>query len=216
MAYIKVTSVTETTISVKLNGLDTAYVSSDRVCTWYLNGVRKGTSKLGAKVSTGGDFVFKNLTAGTSYDISVDITAPSWTMKVSLDASATTEKAKITPWSWTASNGKASSSQTQAAYRAVRYNGYLSSFSYLVWNDMADKVKEILDANKQSWDSSFASFAATKMSNRDKTLTASRFNALRHNIGQHYPTGIYPVSRGDTVYGWYFITLANCINYWIG
>lgn len=77
---------------------------------------------------------------------------------------------------------------------------------------MVDKVKEILDAKGMTWNNTFMSYAATRMSSGDKSLTATRFNSLRYNIGLHYSTGINTVSRGDTVYGWYFITLANCIN----
>lgn len=215
MAYIGITSTTESSITAKLFGLDTNYASSDRVCTWYLNGNRKGTSTLGANVSSGGAYTFKGLNAGTSYDISVSITAPGWTITVELDTSAETDAASIDPWSWSASNGSASASQTKAAYSAIRNKGSLSDFSYLVWNDMVDKVKEILDATGDIWNSRFASYSATRMSSSDKKLTATRFNSLRYNIGLRYSTGIDTVYSGDIVYGWYFTTLANCINNWI-
>ena len=80
---------------------------------------------------------------------------------------------------------------------------------------MVDKVREILDAKGLAWSNNFASYSATKMSYGDKVLTAARFNSLRYNIGLHYSTGINTVRTGDTVYGWYFTTLANCINNWI-
>ncbi len=125
------------------------------------------------------------------------------------------EAISIDPWSWTSSNGNATASQTRAAYNAVSGNGSTSNLSYLVWNDMCDKVKEILDATGDSWSTVYASYNATRMSAYDKTLTAARFNALRQNIGSRYSTGIYEVSPGDTVYGRYFTTLADCINGWI-
>lgn len=80
---------------------------------------------------------------------------------------------------------------------------------------MCDKVKEVLDAIGASWDSQYASYSSTRMSSSDKALTARRFNSLRYNIGSYYPTGINEVSRGDTVYGWYFITITNSLNMWI-
>lgn len=212
MAYISVLSITENSIRVQMSGLDTSYGGSDRVCTWYLNGGRKGTSRLGSKISSGGAFTFSGLKAGTTYDISVSITAPGWTKVVELNTTAETDSSSIEPWSWSKSNGSASISQTSAAYSAIRNKGGLSSFSYLVWNDMVDKVKEILDAKGMTWNNTFMSYAATRMSSGDKSLTATRFNSLRYNIGLHYSTGINTVNRGDTVYGWYFITLANCIN----
>lgn len=216
MAYIGISSTSTTSITAKLYGLDMAYASADRVCTWYLDGRRKGTSTLGAKVSSGGAYTFSGLDSGTSYDISVSITAPGWTITVELDTTAETDESAVEPWSWTSSNGSASSSQTRAAYSAVRNQGSLNNFSYLVWNDMVDKVKEVLDATGNSWNSKYASYSATRMSASDKALTAKRFNSLQYNIGTHYSTGIYDVSKGDTVYGDYFITLADCLNGWIG
>lgn len=212
MAYISVLSTTDSSIRVQMSGLDTSYERSDRVCTWYLNGNRKGTSRLGGKISSGGAFTFSGLKAGISYNISVFITAPGWIQGVELDTTAETDLPSIEPWSWSKSNGSASASQTSAAYSAIRNKGGLSSFSYLVWNDMVDKVKEILDAKGMTWNNAFMSYTATRMSGGDKSLTATRFNSLRYNIGLIYSTGINTVSRGDIVYGWYFITLANCIN----
>lgn len=216
MAYIGVTSTTTSSIKVKLYGLDTNYAKSDRVCTWYLDGKKKGTSTLGANVSSGGAFTFSGLDSGTEYDIFVEITAPGWTIVVELETTAETDAVSVEPWSWSSSNGSASASQTKKAYSAVSNKGSLGDFSYLVWNDMVDKVQEILDANGDTWNTKYASYSATKMSSGDKTLTAKRFNSLRYNIGLRYSTGITEVSRGDRVYGSYFITLANCINGWIG
>lgn len=212
MAYISVLSTTETSIRVQMRGLDTTYGRADRVCTWYLNGRRNGTSTLGAKISSGGTYTFSGLKAGTSYGISVSITAPGWSGTVDLELWAETDAPSVEPWSWSKSNGSASASQTSAAYSAVRNNGKVSDFSYLVWNDMVDKVKEILDSKGLSWNSRFASYSGTLMSYSNKTLTATKFNSLRYNIGLHYSTGIDTVYSGDTVYGWYFTTLANCMN----
>lgn len=216
MAYIGVLSSTTSSVKVRIYGLDSAYAGSDRVCTWYLDGRRDGTSRLGAKVSSGGDYTFTGLDPGTSYDVLVSITAPGWTITVELDTTVETDAPAVEPWSWSNSNGSASASQTRAAYNAIRSNGSLDNFSYLVWNDMVDKVKEVLDATGDSWNNRYASYSATKMSSSDKRLTATRFNSLRHNIGTHYSTGITDVYRGDTIYGWYFTTLANCLNSWIG
>lgn len=121
----------------------------------------------------------------------------------------------INQWSWTSSNGGASANQTKNAYNAVTNRGGIDEFSYLVWNDMVDKVKEILDAFGYSWSTMYNTYANTKMSSSDKALTAKRFNSLRQNIGGHYSTGISEVSAGDKVYGSYFTTLARCINNWI-
>lgn len=212
MAYIDVLSTTEDSVRVQVAGLQTGYAFSDRVCTWYLNGSRKGTSTLGSKISSGGAFTFSGLSAGITYNIFVSIMAPAWTSAVELETTVETDAPSIEPWSWYNSNGSASASQTRTAYSAVTNKGNLSSFSYLVWNDMVNKVKEILDAKGWAWNSYFASYNATLMSFTDKELTAIRFNSLRYNIGIHYSTGINTVYRNDTVYGWYFTTLTACMN----
>ena len=212
MAYISVVSTTETSIRVQMAGLQTEYPNSDRVCSWYLDGSYKGITTLSGGISSGGAYTFSGLKPGTGYTISVSITAPGWESTVDLDTYAETDELSVEPWSWSSSNGSASAAQTQAAYNAVKNQGKLSQFSYLVWNDMVDKVYEILQANGYSWNSIFASYAATKMSFSDKKLTATRFNSLQYNIGIHYSTGINTVYRGDIVYGWYFTTLADCMN----
>lgn len=118
-------------------------------------------------------------------------------------------------WSWTSSNGSATTSQTQTAYTAITNNGYTDSFNYKVWNDMVDKVKAVLDSTGESWDSTYATYNNTKMSSSDKVLTATKFNSLRFNIGIHISTGITDRYTGDYVYGSYFITIANSLNNWI-
>lgn len=121
----------------------------------------------------------------------------------------------IQKWNWDISNGDASRSETQNAYYAVIRKDKTTNFSYKVWNDLVEKVAEVLEADNLEWNNRFASFYGTKMSALNKTLTASRFNSLRYNIGLHYSTGIDTVSKGDIVYGHYFTTLTNCINSWI-
>lgn len=121
-------------------------------------------------------------------------------------------------WSWTASNGSATAAQTAAAYAAVTGQGETTDFSYLVWNDLCAKVREVRTyAGVGSWDTAVygQSYAQTCMTSADKTLTALRFNALRYNIGSQYPTGISELSAGDAVLGSYFTTLTTAVNAWI-
>ena len=126
-------------------------------------------------------------------------------------------KSKKPPlWSWTSSNGSATASQTQDAYNALIGKDVVTKFSYLVWNDMVNKVKAMLDSIGESWNSSYATYENTLMTSSDKTLTATKFNSLRFNIGSHSSTGITDKYTGDDVYGSYFTTLANHLNIWIG
>lgn len=121
----------------------------------------------------------------------------------------------ITPWSWTSSNGSASTALTTNAHTAVISGGYLSDFSYLVWNDLCDKVNATAIAAGDAWIVNWGTLAATKMSSSNKNMTAVRFNALKNNIGARVSTGILDVEKGATIYGSYFITLATKLNTWI-
>lgn len=121
----------------------------------------------------------------------------------------------VLAWDWSKSNGSATTTQTKKAYTAITSNGYVSDFSYKVWNDMVDKTKEALDACGESWSSKYATYANTKMSASDKVLTATRFNSLRFNIGSHEATGITDKSKDEYVYGEYFTILTDKLNTWI-
>lgn len=129
----------------------------------------------------------------------------------------TTEAASISidTWTWLGSNGSASGDATYTAYRAVVQKGYLSNFSYLVWNDIVDKVKEILDVLGKSWQGVYLSYSNTKMSYYDKAMTAARFNSVVYQIWYFYG-GTYPNAvQGGIIYGSLFTDLTERINNWI-
>lgn len=217
MAYI-VTTVTSTSITAYVAGLDTSYWENDRICNWNIGGISL-TSSLPGRVSSGGSVTLNNLQPNTSYNISLIITFDRLAPVTVPGTSATTSsggsvdpptppKPTVNLWTWYGSNGSASASQTQQAYTAISNKQVTTNFSYLVWNDMVDKVNEILVAKKYGWSSAYASINATKMSYYDKTLTATRFNSLRYNLAQL--RNFYDVpyaSTGDIVRGWYFDTL---------
>lgn len=162
------------------------------------------------------DFRFTyNVTAGTTYYLFVRCYSETSSGSPTVYIEVPTEKISVTKWGWSISNGNASASLTSNAYYALVNKTAVTNFSYLVWNDLVDKVKEILDATNDSWDSSYASYASTKMTSSNKTLTATKFNSLRYNIGSHYSTGISDKVSGEPVYGDYILTLATCINGWI-
>ena len=211
------TKCTTDSISARLVGVNTdyprnrvrltLYVAGSQVSSFTFTGVpSSGTTKWMTKTG---------LKPGTRYSVSIEAEdlvtgwSNSWSDRV------TTDKILVSAWSWSSSNGTASASQTKAAYTALTNNGSTSDFSYLVWNDMCSKVIEIENAAGLTWSTKYASYADTKMSSSDKVLTATRFNSLRYNIGRSYSTGINEVASGDTVYAWYFTTLARCMNEWI-
>lgn len=126
----------------------------------------------------------------------------------------------VSKWDWRQSNGQASTSQTRSAANSLIAGGEISNFSYLVWNDMVDKVKDIIDAAESSWWTSTTAgatltYANTKMTPSNKILTAARFNSLRYNIGARQSTGISKVNTGDVVYASYFTALTTAMNNWI-
>lgn len=144
----------------------------------------------------------------------------SYTCKVSIDVSLRPDN-----WSWTTSNGSATTSQTKAAYTAVMSKGLITAFSYLVWNDFVDKVKEFLsytgDGNKSIGTSKYGYssttsystlISAAKMTSSDKTITTKRFNIVNYCINVMNSTGITDRSSGNIIYGSYFTTLATKLN----
>ena len=121
-------------------------------------------------------------------------------------------------WSWDSSNGEATTTATQTAYEAITKKGLLSDFNYKVWNDMCTKVSNVrLFAEVGAWDTTGGglTISETKMNANDKTLTATRFNSLKYQIGSHVPTGIGDKVAGNIVYGSYFVTLMEKLNAWI-
>lgn len=200
-------SCTDTTVTMRVTGIKSGqsirfYVRIDPGSTVYADRTYTATATYMTRT-------FSGLKPGTDYACNVKVD-DAWVGTAYFTTDA--PEVKIDPWSWTSSNGSASAAQTRNAYSAVTSKGSLGNFSYLVWNDMVDKVKEILDANGDTWNTRFASYSATRMSDWDKTLTATRFNSLRYNVGLRYSTGIDTVYSGGTVYGWYFTTIASCMN----
>lgn len=180
---------------------------------------KRGTTDWWPKPSYGSPFT------GTSGQISFDrdtttyevMAISVWNNLLSAQSQVVTVSISLLePWSWTTSNGSASAAATKAAYAAVTKKGPTTDFSYIVWNDLVDKVNEAVVAAGSSWSTLYATFPQTKMTASDRAPTAKRFNALRQNIGSHISTGISEVSSGDVIKGNYFVILADKLNQWIG
>lgn len=123
----------------------------------------------------------------------------------------------VEKWTWSGSNGLASAQDTNNLYRFLTGQiPYASNlFSYLVWNDLVNKIYEMCQAVGYSWNSQYASLSATLMTSNDRIMTATRFNSALINIGSHYATGLQFQSAGNPIYGSYFTTLASKLNEWI-
>lgn len=161
---------------------------------------------------------YGGLSPGQAYYANVKVDG-SWLGRIGF----TTPAAAVEPWDWAVSNGEATAAQTAAAYAAVTGGGSCADFHHLVWNDMCDKVQEVIDALGSSWvthdnntGEDLPDLESTKMTSSDKTLTAKRYNALRLNVGSRYSTGIASVSAGGSVSGQtHFVTLMSKVNEWI-
>ena len=141
----------------------------------------------------------------------------------------------ITPWSWTASNGTASASQTRAAYTALTTGGMTYNFSRYVWNDIITKINETANALGKGWNSEYLSYYNTKMHFIYAPLSATMFNSARYNtnyltwtwsynpdangyIGRDDFKGVAEVGDKDAdfVYGSYILELVKRLNTVIG
>ena len=137
---------------------------------------------------------------------------------------------QITPclpvaWDWNISNYNASDIKTKAAYRAITNGGPTTDFSHLVWNDMVNKVKHILDYNYGdylggAWNTEYnCDYRDTLMEDTEqgRRLTAQRYNSLRDNVDDLLNTGIDKViSMTTPVSGQiHFINLMDKVNEYI-
>lgn len=169
---------------------------------------------------SGEDYNFRiemYVTEGTEYYIFVRGSSGSETGYVTLYITSPKDSLNaVAKWNWSASNGISSADVTYASYCAVVNEEPTTNFSHLVWNDMIDKVDEILTAKGLYWDSTYAGIYETKMhEGEDYYLYAYMFNSLRNNLDFAYDTGIERVESENANYpveGWYFTHLADCMN----
>lgn len=135
------------------------------------------------------------------------------------------------PWDWNSSNGEASQADTSAAHDALEEHSYTNKFIYTVWNDLVDKVKEVLEwkGNLNTeigekladvyGDNISASATYEDLLDRsyvysdDKTLYARKFNCLRYCIGSFNSTGVdVKIAKQSQVKSEDFYTLATKLN----
>lgn len=228
MAILTLTS-SKNSITATVSGLDTEFAYK-RALHWNIStdgsvkdeNYRETTyTSPGVNSPSTSSFTFTNLSPKTTYYVYVDIMNDDLdTFLITFRGTTATTGIDIALWSWVESNGAASSAQTSLAYDALTTKGKINNFSYLVWNDLVNKIWQVCNyINEEDddpwWPSYNLSFEETKMTYYDKTMTAARFNSARANVGNHYSTGIPEVSTGDPILGSYFIRLAEKLNEWI-
>lgn len=151
---------------------------------------------------------FTNLVSGTTYIFKAKSTVTtdqgnsldSLNLSSGLSVTASSYQRPLN-WSWTA-----------AEINAFQNKGPVTTLTYLRWNLFLDKVEAFIDYYNARYGTGVGSVLAYKMNLSNRALTATAFNKIRFSIGSMKPTGISTVYTGDTVYGSYFITLANSLN----
>ena len=214
---------TTNSIKVEVTGLDTSF-KNNRDFDFYIDGDLDGSLNDVSPTKSSVTYTYTGLDPDTEYDLEVVILwAGTNTKLTTLGVNGVwtrpeeePEPDPPEPWSWSSSNGDATRSQTQAAYNALVNGGACENFSYKVWNDMCDKVKEVIDFEDEVWQSKYASLSATKMSSSDKTLTAKRFNSLNWNVTYLRGSGVMVErNKGDAVRGRYILEMMELLNEYI-
>ena len=127
--------------------------------------------------------------------------------------------ATVTKWSWTSSVAR------QNFYKVL--TGSLpanpDNLSHTVWNDLVDKVREIVvatNATSSGWDVTYGGYTDTYCYAGD-TLSAQKFNALRQNVNRVCTKlsvtpltneGVTKVEPGQEILGSYITKVASKIN----
>lgn len=229
MAYISYDNITTNSAEITVTGLQV--VKYKRIFYFYLDDDYKGSRSLAAESENDVYFTFRNLSAGTSYNIKVSVfkvvSGQDDEWLTNIEDSFQTEEIPVLLWTWDDCQtiegdvGEASDVETMSAYNAITRKMETTEFSYKVWNDLCAKTREVRRAKGVSieWKTheqgyNFPSYFDTLMSNDDKILTAERFNSLRINIGSMTVlAGIpFPVVTGGEVVGRYFTILTEGIN----
>ena len=198
------TGSTSNSISVAVTGMDPTY-ESIRSFEWFLDGSLVGGSTT-SPYATSAYFMYSGLSSNTWYHLDVKIyNETKTTLLVSLYTDAATQPGALNEWHWTTEE-----------LDAFNNHGSFSVLTATRWNDFCDRINETCIAAGSSWTPEYTTLAGTKASSSGVPLTALMFNSARFNIGSRESTGIEEVSTGNTIYGWYFVTLQDKLNIWIG
>ena len=217
MATISVSSITENSVTVYLDSLDTSWANGTRSVYWYLradsiptanNWTQLKQASLSNGVSSGGTATFSNLSANKKYGIYCTIYHNDTRL-----AEVSRYVYTLLKWNWNASNGSASKALTEAANDALLYKQATKNFSHLVWNDLVDKVNNLRKVKGLTWRDTYAAYEDTKMYSTPYILTAVKFNSLIYNVNDIRHTGMFPMfSSGEEVKSDYFYDTVQSIN----
>lgn len=207
MAEFKVTSKTSDSITVKITGLDSGFAEY-RYYYWFINSVQvKMTATL--PYATEASYTYTGLSANTLYYLDVRIENYQGGQLAAFSTSERTASSPVTPvtpWYWNSSE-----------LNAFNNNGNFSVLTASRWNQFCDKLNQVCIAANSSWTTTYTTLSGAKASGPGAPLTALMFMSVKFNIGSRVSTSPIPaiINTGDTVYGWYFITLQDKLNEWI-
>lgn len=155
---------------------------------------------------------FTNLYEGTKYTIYVYIYDSDGNIYDYSFVHFTT-KISVSKWSWNASNGSASVAKTYQFYRVLIGDASPDDgFSYLVWNDLVDKVSELLTATGRSW-YSYQGYGKNRCkASIGETFSASKLNEVRYQIRDFVTGAMYDRVSGEEILGSYISNIASYIN----
>lgn len=155
---------------------------------------------------------FLHLSEGTTYTIWCYLYDSSGVIRNYSHAQFTT-KVHITKWSWSASNGSASAAKTRQFYNVLIGDASPDDgFSYLVWNDLVDKVDEVLRALGRTW-YAYQSYGKSRCKvSIGETFSASKLNEVRYQLRSFASGAMYDRVAGEEILGSYITNLTNYIN----
>lgn len=206
MAYINVYRTTETSLSCRVDGLDSNYGTNDRVCNWYCDGVFHDSVSLAAQITSGGNVTIGGLSPGTTYTVRAHITYNGG--EVNLYEEAATDGVSIvrpSDWTWTSSERD-----------AFNNNGSIKALSRTRWNAFLDRVNEFIDYVNVRDGDSISNISSAYYMGSDRLLYASDFTyivrRMREACGWDLSGITLPVVSGQQIKGSYFTYLANALN----
>lgn len=183
---------TDTTIKVKVTGLDSSYDWDDREITWVIcnasgSVLSRKYDDIGANVTSTSYTTFSGLTPDTKYTVEYEIMYSS-TEEGLLDCAAY--------GSATVYTDEAEVAIEHFAWDTVKTSGKSFNVTASEWNRLIDKVTEVYTF--LGWPNYQDTYPITKVT-KGGIFYAERFNEVRAAIGNLYSTGISTKSKGDII-----------------
>ena len=194
MAALDAISITSSSITVKVSGLDKEH-KDPRTFKWFLNGtqVAKTTLSPGNESTS---YTYRGLAPDTSYSVKVQIwDKDAENFYTSLEDNYTTSDEPLPKWNWTSSE-----------LNAFNNNGPVSTLTAARWNSFIDTINRMASRKGAYQIESFA-----RASSGD-VLTAKKFNEVNNRIHFMKNTDVPWIAPGDIIYGWYFVNMADKLN----